>query len=88
MTEQHPITPPSDLFRQWEDDILDKHDNVDHVLDCAWRHGFRTGADWQLEQVVQAWEQCMEDPGTDIQVIRRFGQKLKAMRPTTTQENN
>lgn len=48
----------------------------------------RAIADWQLEQVVQAWEQCMEDPGTDIQVIRRFGQKLKAMRPTTTQENN
>ena len=41
----------------------------------------RDAADWQLEQVVRAWEQCMEEPGTDIQVIRRFEQKLKAMRP-------
>jgi hypothetical protein len=45
-------------------------------------------ADWQLEQVIQTWEQCMEEPGTDFQVIRRFDQKLKAMRPTTTQEDN
>jgi len=41
----------------------------------------RAAADWQLEQVIQVWEQCMEEPGTDIQVIRRFEQKLKAMRP-------
>ena len=48
------------------------------------RHDYqemRAAADWQLEQVIQVWEQCMEEPGTDIQVIRRFEQKLKAMRP-------
>ena len=47
----------------------------------------KAGADWQLDQVIQLQEQCMEEPGTDIQVIRRFDQKLKAMRPTTTQED-
>ena len=47
----------------------------------------RIAADWQLEQVVQAWEQCMEEPVTDIQVIRRFEQKLKAMRPQQQEDN-
>ena len=48
--------------------------------------GLRAAAYWQLEQVIKVWEQCMEESGTDIQVIRRFEQKLKAMRPT--QEDN
>jgi hypothetical protein len=43
------ITPPPALFKQWEDDILNERDNVDHVLDCAWRDGFRAGADQELE---------------------------------------
>jgi hypothetical protein len=46
---QHPITPPPELFKQWEDDILNEQDNVDHVLDCAWKDGFRAGADQELE---------------------------------------
>jgi len=49
MTDQHPITPPPELFKQWEDDILNERDNVDHVLDCAWRNGFQAGADQELE---------------------------------------
>jgi hypothetical protein len=49
MTEEHPITPSPELFKQWEDDILNKRDNVDHVLDCAWRNGFQAGADAELE---------------------------------------
>ena len=49
MTEQHPITPPPERFKQWEDDILNERDNVDHVLDCAWRNGFQAGADQELE---------------------------------------
>lgn len=49
MTDQHPITPPPELFKQWEDDILNERDNVDHVLDCAWKDGFRAGADQELE---------------------------------------
>ena len=49
MTDQHPITPPPERFKQWEDDILNERDNVDHVLDCAWKDGFRAGADQELE---------------------------------------
>ena len=49
MTNKHPITPPPELFKQWEDDILNERDNVDHVLDCTWRNGFQAGADQELE---------------------------------------
>jgi hypothetical protein len=49
MTDNHPITPPPELLAQWEDDILDSQDNVDYVLDCAWRNGFQAGADQELE---------------------------------------
>ena len=48
-TQQHPITPPSKLLIQWEGDILNERDNVDHVLDCAWQNGFQAGADAELE---------------------------------------
>lgn len=50
--QQHPITPPPERFKQWEDDILNERDNVDHVLDCAWKDGFRAGADAELEACV------------------------------------
>lgn len=53
MTDQHPIAqPPIKLFKQWEDDILNERENVDVVLDCAWRNGFQAGADQELEECV------------------------------------
>jgi len=74
MTEQHPI-PPFDLFRQWGFDILTERDSIDHVLDCAWRDGFRTGADQELEACceVLARELICDGKGvaTDLRAIRR-----------------
>jgi hypothetical protein len=49
MTDQHPITPPQDKFDRWEDNILNERENVDFVLDCVWKDGFKTGADQELE---------------------------------------
>ena len=60
--EQHPITTPLELFKQWEDDILNERDNVDHVLDCAWRDGFRAGADQELEACCE-WAAEFEGAG-------------------------
>jgi len=49
----------------------------------------RSAADWQLEQVVKALNQCKEEKRSCIEVIYLFHEKLEAMRPTTkTQENN
>jgi hypothetical protein len=36
-----PITPPSSLLSRWGGDILNKPENVDVVLECAWREGVR-----------------------------------------------
>ena len=49
MIDNHLITSPPELLAQWEDDILDSQDNVDYVLDCAWKNGFQAGADQELE---------------------------------------
>jgi hypothetical protein len=47
--QQHSITPPPELFAQWGDDILNSQENVDYVVECAWRNGFQAGADQELE---------------------------------------
>jgi hypothetical protein len=45
MTDQHPITPPFELLKQWEDDWFDERENVDVLLLQA----FQAGADQELE---------------------------------------
>ena len=44
-------------------------------------NGMRSAADWQLEQVIEQWEEVINSPRTDIQMIREFDKRLKAMRP-------
>jgi len=72
MTDKtHSITPPPERFKQWEDDILNERDNVDHVLDCAWKDGFRAGADQELEACCDYMQQ--ED-------FHGFAKELRAAR--------
>ena len=74
MTNQHPITPPPELVQQWEDDILTERDNVDHVLDCAWKDGFRAGADQELEaccEHVSLWFATPEYRVAELRAARR-----------------
>ena len=68
MTDQHPITPPSNLIYKWEGDILNERDNVDHVLDCAWQNGFQAGADAELEACCE-W-MADETPTNYINALR------------------
>jgi len=82
MTDQHPLT-----------DTICEELSCFPFEDCdeeGIMTDMRAAADWQLEKVITAWEQCLESPRTDIQDLLDFGQKLKAMRPTTTtqEENN
>ena len=53
MTDLNPVdamtTPPEKLFAKWEDDILNERENVDVVLDCAWKNGFVAGANQELD---------------------------------------
>ena len=72
--QQHPITPPPELFKRWEDDILNERDNVDHVLNCAWRNGFQAGADQELEaccEFLDDNELCDPNFHKDLRAARR-----------------
>ena len=70
--QQHLITPPPELFKQWEGDILNERDNVDHVLDCAWRNGFQAGADQELEACVNYIDNNMSgNKAREFRAIRR-----------------
>jgi hypothetical protein len=74
MTEQHPITqpPPQDKFNRWEDDILNARENVDVVLDCTWKDGYRAGADAELRASCE-WLSKYRTPilAADLWFIRR-----------------
>jgi len=72
--QQHSIIPPPELFKQWEDNILNERDNVDHVLDCAWRDGFCTGADQELEAC------CEWLDNTDVDDSQEAAKHLRAAR--------
>ncbi len=45
MTENHPITPPLELLKQWEDDWFEEREHADVLLIQA----FQAGADQELE---------------------------------------
>ena len=49
MTQQHPITPPKELLKQWEDDWFDGNENADVLLVNAYAAGALAGADAELE---------------------------------------
>ena len=88
MTDQHPLTDETCEDLSSCITILTAPGDPDpYICPQYIADDMRAAADWQLEQVIQAWEQCLEWPKTDIQNLLDFGQKLKAMRPTTTQEN-
>ena len=43
-------------------------------------------ADWQLDQVIEQWEEVNDSNKTDIQVIREFDKRLKEMRQQHQEE--
>jgi len=46
MTQEHPITPPLELLKYWEEQHFDEGENYDVMLIKA----YQAGADQQLEQ--------------------------------------
>jgi hypothetical protein len=45
----HPITPPPELLKQWEDDWFQERENADVLLVNAYAAGALAGADAELE---------------------------------------
>ena len=58
--QQHPITPPPELLKQWENDWFDKREHPWTLLIQA----FQAGADQELEECVE-W---FREQGYDISV--------------------
>ena len=52
-----------------------------------WFESMRAAYDLAVEQITEQWEEVIDSNRTDIQVIREFDKRLKAMRPQQ-QENN
>ena len=55
----HPITPPPELLKLWEDDWFDGRENVDVLLLQA----FQAGADRELEACCEWVQTTLELPG-------------------------
>ena len=70
MTDQFPIIPPPELVQQREDDILNERENIDVVLDCTWKDGYRAGADAELEACCE-WFQELYKSGDVLRAARR-----------------
>ena len=72
MTDQHPITPPPELVREWC-----AHSNKHETYDQFWCHiatqAARWGADQELEACVKWIEDCGYHPSVpeDVRAARR-----------------
>jgi len=77
MSKQHPLTSKiCEEIAPWP---------VRHpaAYDCM-----RAAADWQLEQVIEWLNETIFERGSSLEAVNIPEELEKAMRPTTTQENN
>ena len=68
MIEQHPITPPLELIKHWEEQHFDEGENYDVMLIQA----YQAGADRELEACCK-WVDyhCSKDTSLDLHIARR-----------------
>ena len=74
MTDQHPITPPPELLKHWEDQHFDESENYDVMLIQA----YQAGADQELEACCE-WL-CTLESNAAVNTDRRL---RAARRPPT-----
>ena len=83
----HPLTD-KDIQSIWDkvgNDIVDaKDEDLDGFVEDDL---MLTAYDLAVEQITEQWEEVINSNRTDIQMIREFDKRLKAMRPQQ-QENN
>jgi hypothetical protein len=60
MTQEHPITPPPELLKHWEDQHFDEGENYDVMLTQA----YQAGADQELEACIAWFDKCI--PGYEL----------------------
>jgi len=70
MTQQHPITPPKELLKQWEDDWFKEREHADVLLVNAYAAGALAGADAELEACCE-WLDGVGDLEQQLRADRR-----------------
>ncbi len=66
--QQHPITPPPELLKQWEDDWFEEREHADVLLIQA----FQAGADQELDACCEWLSGCgCESYGRELRAARR-----------------
>ena len=74
MTQQHPITPPSDLLKLWRDQFYSANkDFVELLIEAA-----QWGADQELKACCE-WLESEPDPG-HVDLLRSCATALRAVR--------
>ena len=87
MMTNHPLTDEmiQSIWDKVGNDILDaKNEDLDgeFIEDAL----IRAAYDLAVEQITEQWEEVINSPRTDIQMIREFDKRLKAMRPQQQEE--
>lgn len=67
MTEQHPITPTTEMLKRWEDDWFEEREHADVLLIQA----FQAGADAELEACVEWGNDYRNGLGRQLRAARR-----------------
>lgn len=56
MTDNHPMTPPTELLTRWENDWLNEREHADVLLVNAYAAGAQAGADHELKACLRLVE--------------------------------
>ena len=86
MMTNHPLTDEmiQSIWDKVGNDIVDaKDEDLDGFVEDDL---MRTAYDLAVEQITEQWEEVINSPRTDIQMIREFDKRLKAMRPQQQEE--
>ena len=78
MTQQHPITPPPELLKQWEDDWFDEREHADVLLIQA----FQAGADQELDACCE-W---LEDPDLNVDTYKLRAARRPSPKPPSLKD--
>ena len=78
MTQEHPITPPPDLLKHWEDQHFDEGENYDVMLIQA----YQAGADQELEACCK----CINDLAHGADVILADLRAARRPKPLSLKE--
>ena len=79
MADQHPMTPPTELLTQWENDWFNEREHADVLLVNAYAAGAQAGADHELEACLRLVEIEAGEGAYDLARYIRAARRPKPM---------